>query len=342
MSRTLHLSLFMLDLLIHYFILKVKAKNEHQLQQSISLKQFCETMYNDTIEPEIQPIICPKFFYSSIHNVVCPRLFDSNINFSNPLLSSSYADTKLHWQHLLNKFKKHLGDRGVLFVGDSLKLQTVAQLRCLEDFTAVSIMHHIHDSVVTGFPTQLNSSLYNHSKYTKEFIIDAAFRQEWYYNIRGNNRIKYLVINTGMWWNPDYFIYLNNNSLVHNTDEMLDVYRDYFHRDGLLLTRLYDLIHNYNVTVLWRDTSPAGSCTANNIKYHTSISTMNMIAQSSLSEIGVVIIPGIWEESLPYWKHHFSEAGSKGYKDLVHYCAFQNQSVMNIWIRNTITTILEN
>ena len=46
--------------------------------------------------------------------------------------------------------------------------------------------------------------------------------------------------------------------------------------------------------------SPAGSCTANNTKYHTSISTMNMIAQSSLSEMGVVIIPGIWEESLPY------------------------------------------
>ena len=145
-----------------------------------------------------------------------------------------------------------------------------------------------------------------------------------------------------MWWNPDYFIYLKNNSLVHNTDEMLDVYRDYFHRDSLLLTRLSDLIHNYNVTVLWRDTSPAGSCTAINIKYHTSISTMNMIARSSLSDIGVVIIPGIWEESLPYWKHHFADPASKGFKDLVHYCAFQNQSVMNVWIRNTITTILEN
>jgi hypothetical protein len=60
---------------------------------------------------------------------------------------------------------------------------------------------------------------------------------------------------------------------------------------------------------------------------------MNMIAQSSLREIGVVIIPGIWEESLPYWKHH---------NDLVHYCAFQNQSVMNIWIRKTINSILEN
>jgi hypothetical protein len=339
----LHLSSIMLVILIHYFIVKVKTKNEHQLnlQQLLSLKQFCETAYNDTIEPEIQPIMCPRFVPNS-PSMLCPRLFDSNINFSNPLLSSLYADTKLHWQHLLNKFKKHLGDRVVFFLGDSLKKQMLTQLKCLEVFTAVSVIHHIHDSALSGFPTQLNSSLYNFSRHVDIYVAERAFRQEWYYHIRGNNRIKYLVINTGMWWNPDYFIYLNNHSLVHNTDEMLDFYRDYFHRDGLLLTRLYDLIHNYNVTVLWRDTSPAGSCTADNIKYHTSISTMNMIAQSSLSEIGVVIIPGIWEESLPYWKHHFSEAGSKGYKDLVHYCAFQNQSVMNIWIRNTITTILEN
>ena len=333
-----HLSFIMLVILIQYLIMNAKVITEYQ-QQSISLKQFCETMYNDAIEPEIQPIICPKFFYSSTQNAICPRLFDSNIN--NPLLSSSYVNIKSYWQHLLNKFKKHLGDREVFFVGDSLKKQMLTQLRCLEDFTAVSIIHHIHDSVLTGFPTPLNSSFYNYSKYTKEYIIDAAYRQEWYYHIRENNRIKYLVINTGMWWNPDYFIYLNNNSLVHNTDEMLDVYRDYFHRDGLLLTRLYDLIHNCNVTVLWRDTIPAGSCTANNINYHTSISTMNMIAQSSLSEIGVVIIPGIWEESLPYWKHHI-ELGSQGYMDLVHYCAFQNQSLMNVWIRKTINTILEN
>ena len=286
--------------------------------------------------------MCPKLFSSSphIHGHFCPRLLDLNISL---LQSSSYAVTKSYWQTLLHKFKTHVGRHQVFFLGDSIRGQMISQFRCLEDFTAVSIMHHVHDSALTGFPTPLNSSLYNFSKYANNDIVDRAYRQEWYYNIRGNNRIKYLVFNTGMWWNPDYFIYLKNNSLVHNTDEMLDVYRDYFHRDGLLLTRLYDLIHNYNVTVLWRDTNPAGSCTIPDRyeKYHTSISTMNMIAQSSLSEIGVVIIPGIWEESLPYWKHHI-ELGSQGYMDLVHYCAFQNQSLMNVWIRKTINTILEN
>ncbi len=86
-------------------------------------------MYKDTIEPEMQPIICPKFFSTSINNnIVCPKTFDSNIIISSPLLRSSYADTKLHWQHLLKKFKKHLGDGEVFFVGDSLKLLTIAQL----------------------------------------------------------------------------------------------------------------------------------------------------------------------------------------------------------------------
>jgi len=99
-------------------------------------------MYNETIEPEMQSIICPKFFSTSIHNVVCPKMFDSNIIISSPLLRSSYADTKLHWQHLLKKLQIHLGDGEVFFVGDSLKLLTIAQLRCLEDFTAVSILNH--------------------------------------------------------------------------------------------------------------------------------------------------------------------------------------------------------
>jgi len=196
----------------------------------------------------------------------------------------------------------------------------------------------IHRYKVYAFPTPLNVSLYNFSKRVDGDIVDRAFRQEWYDDIRGNNRIKYLVFNTGMWWNPVNFVYLKDNSEVHNTDEMLDIYRDYFHRDGLLVSRLYDLIHNYNVTVLWRDTSPAGSCTIPDPfeNYHTSLSTMNMIAHSSLKEIGVVIISGIWDISLPYWKHH------KGRSDLVHYCLYQNQSLMNLWIKKTITTILEN
>ena len=80
--------------------MKVKANNEYQ-QQLLSLKQFCDTT---TIEPEIQPIMCPKFVSNS-PAMLCPRLFDSNITISYPLLSSSNVSIKLHWQHLLNKFK---------------------------------------------------------------------------------------------------------------------------------------------------------------------------------------------------------------------------------------------
>ena len=96
MTRTyccLHLSVTLLVILIHYFIMKIKANNEYQQHKSMSLKHFCETnTYNNTIEPEIQPIMCPKFFSSSIHTVVCPILFDLNITISYPLLSSLYGD----------------------------------------------------------------------------------------------------------------------------------------------------------------------------------------------------------------------------------------------------------
>jgi len=327
--------------------LYIKSENKHN--QLISLKQFCQAKYKDTIEPKVEPIMCPKLFLSTPHvpHRNCSRMFDSSIDISHSSLSSSYVDTKLYWQHLLNQFRTHLGKHVVFFLGDSMKAQMLTQLRCLEEFADIQFIHHhhIHGSVETGFPTSLpHSSLYNFSGRVDGDIVHRAFRQEWYDTIRGNNIIKYFVFNTGMWWNPNYFIYLKNNSILQNTDEMLDIYRDYFHRDGLLLTRLYDLIHNYNVTVLWRDTSPAGSCTIPDPhwSYHESISTMNMIAQSSLREIGVVIIPGIWDASLPYWKHHLERGSKTGYMDLVHYCVYRNQSLMNLWIRNTITTILEN
>ena len=184
-------------------------------------------------------------------------MLDSKIDFSHPL----YIGIKLYWQDLLNQFKSHLGNREVYSLGDSLHGQMFLQMLCLEEFADIKFMYHIRQSKQTGFPTPLNVSLYNFSERVDGDMVDRAFRQEWYDDIRGNKRIKYLVFNTGMWWNPVNLIYLKNNSEVHNTDELLDVYRDYFHRDSLLLTRLNDLIHNYNVTVIWRDTSPAGSCT---------------------------------------------------------------------------------
>ena len=324
-----------------FLILIVSADNNDK--QINSLVQFCTTNRDDTIEPKLEPILCPDYFKArpEIHGHFCPRLLNANL--SNQLKSSLYLSTKLYWKKLFHKFKIHLRNQTVYFLGDSIRGQMMSQMRCLEDFTDIKLMNHIHESKLYGFPTQLNSHLYNFSKHTDVNVVDRAFRQEWYYHILHTRSIKYLVLNTGMWWNPDYFIYINNNSLVHNDNDMLDIYRLYFHREGLFLSRIYDLMHNYNVTVLWRDTSPAGSCTLHDRfeRYHSLLSTMNIIAQTALRQIGVVIISGIWEESLPYWKLHM-EMGSQGYMDLVHYCGFQNQSLMNLWINKTIHVILEN
>lgn len=174
------------------------------------MNQFCETKNNDTIEPKVEPIMCPKLFSTSPHLLgqQCPRLLDSNINTSHPLLNSLYSGIKLYWQHLLNQFMTHLGSRDVYFVGDSLNGQMRNQMFCLEEFTDIKFMHHIHGGVQTGFPTPLNESVYNFSKNTNTDIVDTAFRQEWYDIIRKNPRIKYFVINTGMWWNPANIIHL--------------------------------------------------------------------------------------------------------------------------------------
>lgn len=130
----------------------LKSENKHH-HQWISLKQFCTTRYNDTIEPEVGPIMCPKLFASTPHapHRNCSRMmFDSStINISQSLLSSSsYVDTKVYWQHVLNTLRTHLGQHVVYFLGDSMKAQMLTQLRCLEEFADIQFNHrqHIHGS----------------------------------------------------------------------------------------------------------------------------------------------------------------------------------------------------
>ena len=57
----------------HIFITDADSDANHHIKsesihsQLISLKQFCETKYNDTIEPEVAPNICPKLFSTGPH-----------------------------------------------------------------------------------------------------------------------------------------------------------------------------------------------------------------------------------------------------------------------------------
>lgn len=149
------------------------------------------------------------------------------------------------------------------------------------------------------FPTPLNLSQYIYSRNVNNKMLHEVNHMDWYDRVRNDSKIKYLVLNTGMSWSPFNFIHFKvNHSILHNIidqqpvlsiDELLELYQLYFHLDGPFLTILNDLIKNYNITILWRDTTPAGSCIIADIfEYHDVLSKMNRIAYTSLVKIGCI------------------------------------------------------
>lgn len=310
------------------------------MNDQLPLENFCQHNINDSIKPKLEPILCPYYYNhmykNSNHAYFCPRLNNPNISIHQ---LTAYESTKIYWQKKMHQLKKHLGNQTVYFLGDSINGLIITQMRCLQDFAQYEIMNNIETSGQVGYPTQLGSMIYNFSRYND--VLERAYQQQWYHHIRNaNQKVKYFVINTGVWWNPNNFRYLHNNSIIHDVNVMLDIYREYFRIDGIFLTKLHDLITNHNVTVLWRDTVPAGSCTGDLYHYHSAFSTMNLIAHESLKQIGVVIIPNIWKESLRYWNFHL-EFNVEKVIDVVHYCIFHNQSVVTSWIIHTIDCMLE-
>jgi len=303
------------------------------------MAKFCHYHINDSIQIELEPILCPYLFRDAHDHTdrgaYCPRLNNPNTSIHRLI---KYDSTKKYWQNIFYQLKRHLGNRTIYLLGDSINGHLFAHINCLVDFAQFEIRSNIEKSEQMGFPTQLDSLIYNFSHVGGLF--DRAYEQKWYHHSQSaDHRIKYLVINTGAWWNPNNFQYLHNHSVINDVNVMLDIYREYFRINGTFLNKLNNLITNHNITILWRDTAPAGSCTIYDpyINYHQVYNIMNLIAHKSLKQIGVIIIPNIWKESLRYWNFHLESNG-----DLLHYCTFHNQSVMTSWVINIINSILEN
>ena len=91
-----------------------------------------------------------------------------------------------------------------------------------------------------------------------------------------------------------------------------------------------------NITVIWRDTSPAGICEQkDHYLDHSLFIEYNDIARKALAEEGVLMLD-IWNATLPYWDQHLEKKG-----DQLHYCLLQFESAQNIWIEKLMNLILK-
>lgn len=314
---------------------------DDNIQNEETLKEFCQKHIQLTVQPQIQPILCPNLAAAGLKNTqhyICEQLISNN-SIHHYLQQQEFVHTKLHWGDVLTKFINHLSNRKVMFVGDSLTVNTYFHFKCLAEFAHIDIPQVIIEENPSPYPSHFNSTLYGFSNSSRiTSAVTSADHEPWYLYIIQNPSVQYLIFNTGMWWHYDFILNLKTNSTITSNAELLEVFKIYFRPDGPLLIRLYDLIHIYNVTVFWRDTSPAGSCSIqhNLWPYHEAFSAMNEIAQQALKKIGAFVIPRIWNKSLPYWRIHPERK-----QDFAHYCIFQNQSVHTLWITNIIDAILE-
>jgi hypothetical protein len=88
-------------------------------------------------------------------------------------------------------------------------------------------------------------------------------------------------------------------------------------------------------TVVWRDTAPGGDEMSSHSKYtyYANFEPQNRIMHAVMREVGGYYLP-IFAPSLAQWTQHpgYSKLhGKKADPDLLHWCAFQQDSVPNMW-----------
>lgn len=77
-----------------------------------------------------------------------------------------------------------------------------------------------------------------------------------------DNNVTHLVLNTGPWYEANRFKVKTEPGWIklRTVSEVLPLFRAVFSLNGSLMTSLKELYQNYGVTIIWRDSSPAGRC----------------------------------------------------------------------------------
>ena len=169
---------------------------DDNLENKETLKEFCQKHMNLTIQPQIQPILCPNLAAAGNANTkhfICQTM-NSNISIHNYLQKHKYIHTKLFWDDLLTKFINHLSNREVMFVGDSLTVNTYFHFKCLAEFASIDIPQVIIEDKLSPYPSHFKSALYgfsNSSRITSAVI--SADHEPWYLYIIQNPSPKYSI-----------------------------------------------------------------------------------------------------------------------------------------------------
>eukprot|EP00602_Paraphysomonas_sp_CaronLab_P005941 CAMPEP_0185035000 /NCGR_PEP_ID=MMETSP1103-20130426/25629_1 /TAXON_ID=36769 /ORGANISM="Paraphysomonas bandaiensis, Strain Caron Lab Isolate" /LENGTH=276 /DNA_ID=CAMNT_0027571893 /DNA_START=120 /DNA_END=948 /DNA_ORIENTATION=- len=235
------------------------------------------------------PIICPKVAMSMW---TCSRYasLESEVNTSIP--SDGWEVELTNLANLLYK-----NNHKIAFVGDSISLQMREMFKCSVlstgkyegDFNKYVIFHR--SPLLSRLPEDYT---YGPSDYNLDWLMSDLWAQ---YAIFDN--VKYIVINTGAWWGYPR-LHKWNQPALKNTIQVAKLLKEHFKVGGRLWTLLTDLQMIYNMTIIWRDTAPAGICDLRKMKfkstkyhYHEGLSMLNEVGRQFISDLGGLVIPNI-------------------------------------------------
>ena len=106
---------------------------------------------------------------------------------------------KSYYSKLFKYLLKHLKNRKIYFIGDSVTIHSYAQLECLSHYTNIDVFSSFINRNNIGFPTSIHKAWSNY-----DFIeglgsrLDDIRKEQWYDDIRSNDQIQYVILNTGI------------------------------------------------------------------------------------------------------------------------------------------------
>lgn len=190
------------DIIALSFNDSVQRGQQQQQQQQLPFKEFCLNHIHLTVKPELhQPILCPNLANTGLYNTqnyICERL-SSNQSIHHYHQQQEYMNNKLYWKDLFIKLIKHLSTREVMFIGDSITVNTYFHLKCLAEYVDINISQLKLEKRASPYPSQLKSSQYRFSDNPLiTSAVESAHRERWYNHIHRHHSIKYLIFNTGI------------------------------------------------------------------------------------------------------------------------------------------------
>eukprot|EP01041_Mallomonas_annulata_P010447 gene10447-21800_t len=233
-------------------------------------------------------------------------------------------------------------ETSLTFVGDSLSRQMHTTLMCMLEYEKLSKSTYAQEGIKateSNFLTALPAPYFIRDFHFHSDNVTLLINPGWVDKVINSpykNRI--VIINSGAWWHPINI--LISESTPVDMDGMVEAYRKHFSRNGPMDRMLHHLT-NHNVTVIWRDTTPAGICNANNeaeqtkYPYYNRFYQLNVIARKLFTNRKRRhVLPHIYSSTLPLWYQHFGIKYNDPTIDQLHWCTYVPNTAP--WIWNTI------